>query len=74
MVLIWNDPARGDREAVADAVFTLGCGDGRPVYPGKRHLDWNEPDPDGLPVEQERLILHELDSRVQALLGQLARR
>jgi site-specific DNA recombinase len=32
----------------ADAVITMACGDARPVYPGKRHLDWDLPDPAGL--------------------------
>jgi arsenate reductase len=31
----------------ADAVITMGCGDAGPVYPGKRYLDWDLPDPAG---------------------------
>jgi hypothetical protein len=23
----------------------MGCGDGRPIYPGKRYIDWDLPDP-----------------------------
>ena len=31
----------------ADVVITMGCGDACPVYPGKRYLDWDLPDPAG---------------------------
>ena len=31
----------------ADAVITMGCGDACPIYPGKRYLDWELPDPAG---------------------------
>jgi arsenate reductase len=31
----------------ADVVVTMGCGDACPVYPGKRYLDWELPDPAG---------------------------
>src|SRR5439155_5800832 len=31
----------------ADAVVTMGCRDACPVYPGKRYLDWDLPDPAG---------------------------
>jgi protein-tyrosine-phosphatase len=31
----------------ADVVITMGCGDACPVYPGKRYLDWELPDPRG---------------------------
>ena len=29
----------------ADAVITMGCGDARPIYPGKRYEDWEVEDP-----------------------------
>ena len=29
----------------ADAVITMGCGDARPIYPGKRYEDWEVDDP-----------------------------
>jgi arsenate reductase (thioredoxin) len=32
----------------ADIVITMGCGDACPVFPGKRYLDWDLPDPAGL--------------------------
>jgi protein-tyrosine-phosphatase len=35
----------------ADVIVTMGCGDSCPVYPGKRYLDWELPDPAGAPIE-----------------------
>ena len=55
----------------ADAVVTMGCGDACPFYPGKRYLDWDLPDPSGLPVEAVRPIRDELDTRVRALMEEL---
>jgi arsenate reductase len=55
----------------ADVIVTMGCGDTCPVYPGKRYLDWELDDPAGLPVEQVRPIVDEIDRRVQALLDEL---
>ena len=59
-----------DVEAV-DIVVTMGCGDTCPYYPGKRYLDWDLPDPAGLPVEQVGPIVDEIDRRAQALLAEL---
>ena len=56
----------------ADVVITMGCGDACPVYPGKRYLDWDLPDPAGLPVEQVRPIRDEILQRVTALVAELA--
>src|SRR5579862_8087547 len=47
----------------ADVVVTMGCGDTCPYYPGRRYLDWELPDPDGLPVEQVRPIIDDIDHR-----------
>jgi arsenate reductase len=55
----------------ADAVITMGCGDECPVYPGKRYLDWDLPDPAGLPLSEVRPIRDEIDRRVQGLLREL---
>src|SRR5690348_12876325 len=43
-------PLTGDQVQAADVVITMGCGDTCPVYPGKRYLDWNLPDPAGLDI------------------------
>jgi protein-tyrosine-phosphatase len=56
----------------ADVVVTMGCGDTCPIYPGKRYLDWDLQDPAGLPVEQVRPIVDQIDRRVQDLLTELA--
>jgi arsenate reductase (thioredoxin) len=55
----------------SDVVVLMGCGDACPVYPGKRYLDWELPDPAGLPIGQVRPIRDEIDRRVRALLNDL---
>jgi arsenate reductase (thioredoxin) len=55
----------------SDVVVLMGCGDACPVYPGKRYLDWDLPDPAGLPIGQVRPIRDEIDRRVRALLAEL---
>jgi len=62
--------AAGQAEA-ADIVISMGCGDACPVFPGKRYLVWELPDPAGLSVEQVRPIRDDIVSRVQALLEEL---
>lgn len=56
----------------ADVVVTMGCGDTCPYYPGKRYVDWDLPDPAGLPVDSVRPIVDEIDRRVRGLLADLA--
>jgi len=55
----------------ADVVVTMGCGDACPVFPGKRYLDWDLPDPSGLPVAEVRPIRDHIDTLVRELLGTL---
>jgi arsenate reductase len=55
----------------ADVVITMGCGDACPIFPGKRYLDWELPDPSGLSVDDVRPIRDEIDRRVRALLAEL---
>ena len=55
----------------ADVVITMGCGDACPIYPGKRYLDWDLPDPAGKSVEEVREIRDEIDRRVRKLVGEL---
>jgi protein-tyrosine-phosphatase len=64
-------PLTDDAVQGADVVITMGCGDACPVYPGKRYLDWNLPDPAGKSVEEIRPIRDEIDRRVRTLLEQL---
>jgi protein-tyrosine-phosphatase len=63
---ISDEVARG-----ADLIVTMGCGDACPVYPGTRYLDWELTDPAGLPVDEVRPIVDDIDRRVQALLTEL---
>jgi protein-tyrosine-phosphatase len=64
-------PLGDDQARVADVVITMGCGDACPVYPGKRYLVWDLPDPAGLPVEEVRPIRDEIARRVTALTAEL---
>jgi protein-tyrosine-phosphatase len=55
----------------ADVVVTMGCGDACPVYPGKRYLDWDLPDPAGRPLEEVRAIRDRIDRLVRGLVAEL---
>jgi protein-tyrosine-phosphatase len=60
-----------DDVRAADVVVTMGCGDACPVYPGRRYVDWDLPDPAGLPLEQVRPIRDAIDRLVRGLLAEL---
>jgi len=64
-----RQPHKLSREDVewADLVVTMGCGDACPVLPGKRYLDWNLPDPAGMPVEAVRGTRDEIARLVSEL-------
>jgi arsenate reductase len=64
-------PLTDELVRAADAVVTMGCGDACPVYPGKRYLDWDLPDPAGQDLPAVRAIRDAIDARVQALLAEL---
>ena len=64
-------PLTAGKVAAADVVITMGCGDACPVYPGKRYLDWDLPDPAGLTVQQVRPIRDEIARRAAALAWEL---
>ncbi len=55
----------------SDVVVTMGCGDACPVFPGKRYLDWDLPDPAGKSIEEVRGIRDEIEQRVQTLVDEL---
>lgn len=61
-----------DKVQAADIVITMGCGDACPVYPGKRYLDWDLPDPAGLNVDQVRPIRDAIREKVDVLITHLA--
>ena len=65
-------PLSDEAVRAADVVITMGCGDACPIYPGKRYLDWDLPDPAGRSLEEVRPIRDEIDRRVRALLAELA--
>ena len=55
----------------SDVIITMGCGDACPVFPGKRYLDWQLPDPAGQGVDAVRPIRDDIDRRVRGLLREL---
>jgi arsenate reductase len=64
-------PLTTDVVQAADVVVTMGCGDACPVFPGKRYLDWELPDPRGKSVKEVQPIRDEIDRRVRGLLAEL---
>ena len=55
----------------ADVVVTMGCGDACPYIPGKRYIDWELPDPKGLPISEVRAIRDDIARRVEELVADL---
>lgn len=55
----------------ADIVVTMGCGDQCPFIVGKRYIDWELPDPKGLPTDEVRAIRDDIVERVRSLLTEL---
>jgi protein-tyrosine-phosphatase len=64
-------PLKDEFVQAADVVVTMGCGDACPVYPGKRYLDWELPDPAGKSLGEVRPIRDDIERRVQDLLAEL---
>jgi arsenate reductase len=60
-----------EKVAAADVVIRMGCGDACPVYPGKRYLDWDLPDPAGMDLDGVRRVRDDIRRRVMQLLAQL---
>lgn len=60
-------PLTDDVVRAADYVITMGCGDACPIYPGKRYLDWEIPDPVDETTEQVENIVKQIDNRVKNL-------
>ncbi|MEA2429486.1 MAG: hypothetical protein QOF37_3114 [Thermoleophilaceae bacterium] len=56
----------------ADVVVTMGCGDECPYIPGKRYIDWDLPDPKGLPIDEVRAIRDDIALRVEKLARELS--
>lgn len=64
-------PLTDDVVRAADAVVTMGCGDAYPLYPGKRYLDWQLTDPEGLDLDGIRAVRDEIQAHVEQLLTEL---
>ncbi|CAN5603413.1 hypothetical protein BH10ACT7_BH10ACT7_19420 [soil metagenome] len=55
----------------ADYVITMGCGDACPIYPGRRYLDWELPDPATMTMDGVREVRDDIDRRVRELLREI---
>jgi protein-tyrosine-phosphatase len=68
-----HDPQRLTLELAehADVIVTMGCGDACPFIPGKRYIDWDLPDPKGLPVQEVRATRDDIAARVEELVAEL---
>lgn len=64
-------PLTDDVVRAADVVITMGCGDACPIYPGKRYLDWDLPDPSLLDIDGVRQVRDQIASLVKELLDEL---
>ncbi|SIO87397.1 arsenate reductase ArsC [Nocardiopsis sp. JB363] len=60
-----------DAVEASDVCVTMGCGDTCPIFPGKRYLDWELPDPAGQGVAAVRPIRDDIRERVEELMGEL---
>ena len=56
-----------------DYVVTMGCGDACPTVRAHHRVDWQIPDPVGLPLEEARHIRDQLAQQVRQLLQPLAK-
>ena len=52
----------------AALLVTMGCGESCPFVPGLERLDWNLPDPKGLPLGRVRAIRDDIRAHVLELV------
>ena len=64
-------PITDDFIRAADVVITMGCGDACPIYPGRRYLDWDLPDPADQPLDIVAGIADRIETKVRQLLSDL---
>ncbi len=64
-------PLTNDVVRAADVIITMGCGDTCPVFPGRRYLDWDIPDPNGADLNTVRDIRDQIQAHITALLRDL---
>lgn len=57
-------------ERIWDYVITMGCGDSCPTLRAKQRLDWEIPDPVGLPLKEFRKVRDDLERRIKDLMAQ----
>jgi protein-tyrosine-phosphatase len=55
-----------------DVVVTMGCGDDCPFVKAKRRVDWQIPDPKGLPPREFNQVRDLVSRQVEALLREIA--
>ena len=55
----------------ADVVVTMGCGDACPYIPGKRYLDWELPDVQGMALDDVRAVRDDIAARIERLIAEL---
>jgi protein-tyrosine-phosphatase len=55
----------------SDVCVTMGCGDTCPIFPGKRYLDWDLPDPAGQDVAAVRPIRDQIRVLVENLIAEI---
>ena len=54
-----------------DAAVTMGCGDECPLVIAKKRVDWQIPDPKGLPPDQFNEVRDLIEKKVKELLAAL---
>lgn len=55
-----------------DVVVSMGCGDeGCPLVRGRRHEQWDIPDPKAMPLEEYRTVRDQIERKVKELLASL---
>jgi protein-tyrosine-phosphatase len=64
-------PITDDFIRAADVVITMGCGDACPIYPGRRYLDWDLPDPANQPSDVVAGIADRIETKTRQLLTEL---
>jgi len=52
-----------------DYVVTMGCGDACPTVSTRQRIEWEVPDPVGLPLAEARKIRDQIVEAVQGLMG-----
>lgn len=65
----WSKGLRDVPARQWDYVVTMGCGDACPTVPARHRVEWQIPDPVGLPLEEVRRIRDDLAQRITALLS-----